>query len=149
MSLKTILCPTDFSASSDEALTHASSLASQSGAQLYLLHVTQLPVPYTDGIPVYSPYAEQVAQDENTLKGVTVPDAKVKCERHHRIGDPAPEILDFAKEHNVDLIVMGTHGRKGLTRLLLGSVAEQVVRKATCPVLTYRVAGKVPEQVEK
>ena len=145
MSLQSILCPIDFSACSDEALIHASTLASQGNAKLFLLHVSQLPVPYNDGIPVYSPHAEQVAQEEAMLKTITPPDEKVDFERHHRIGEPAVEILNFAQDHHVDLIVMGTHGRKGLSRMLMGSVAEKVVRKAGCPVLTYRVAGQVPE----
>ena len=147
MAVRSILCPIDFSECSDEALVHASSLAKQLKARLFILHVSQLPVPYNEGIPVYSPHAAEVAADEARLKTIDPPDEGVDFERHHRLGDPAPEILDFITAHHIDLVVLGTHGRKGLSRLLMGSVAEQVVRQSPCPVLTYRVAGKVPEGV--
>jgi nucleotide-binding universal stress UspA family protein len=70
-------------------------------------------------------------------------ESDVQCERRLLMGDPATEIVALAEEENVDLIVMGTHGRTGIKRLLMGSVAEAVVRRASCPVFTY----KQPRQV--
>jgi nucleotide-binding universal stress UspA family protein len=75
---------------------------------------------------------------EKELKGIRVPDRKVQVERLLEEGDPAAQILRVAQETNCDLIVMGSHGRTGLDRLLMGSVAEQVVRRASCPVLTVK-----------
>jgi nucleotide-binding universal stress UspA family protein len=73
------------------------------------------------------------------LNGMAVPDQQVPTERRLEEGDPVTQILRVARETNCDLIVMGTHGRTGLGRLVMGSVAEQVVRKALCPVLTVKM----------
>lgn len=145
MNPKTILCPIDFSPCSDEAVVHAAALARANGAEIALLHVTAVPAAYEDGIPIYSPYAETLAKDREALRAYPSPEG-VEVSKHHRIGEPADEILAFATERNVELIVMGTHGRKGLGRWLFGSVAEKVVRQATCPVLTYRATPAVASQ---
>ena len=79
---------------------------------------------------------------ERMLNEVKPADPAVKCEYRLVIGSPASAIVEMAEREHADMIVMATHGRTGLTRLLMGSVAEEVVRKATCPVLTVKPAAK-------
>jgi nucleotide-binding universal stress UspA family protein len=143
--LHRILIPTDFSKHSQNALAYAVAFAEKFGAELHLLHVVQdlamfLPDGVTAGPPLLPPVdqltaAVRVALDraieENHLQHLPV-------QTHVREGTPFYEIIRFAKEKDIDLIVMGTHGRSGLVHVLLGSVTEKVVRKAPCPVLTVR-----------
>jgi nucleotide-binding universal stress UspA family protein len=143
--LRHILVPIDFSKHSEVALSYAVALAEKFGAELLLLHVVQdLALFIPDAVAVAPPIAPPVEQfitaarealervtQLNDLKSLTV-------HREVREGTPFYEIIRFAKEKTVDLIVMGTHGHTGLTHVLLGSVTEKVVRKAPCPVLTVR-----------
>jgi len=135
--IRTILHPTDFSEQSEYALRLACALARDHDARLILLHVAAPPVAVYGGdflIP-----APEIPHDEEKEKldqlGVPFP---LPVERRVVEGDAATEILRVAKETDADLIVMGTHGRTGLRRLLMGSVAELVVRRASCPVLTLK-----------
>jgi nucleotide-binding universal stress UspA family protein len=124
--IRTILHPTDFSDRSGYALHLACALARDHGARVDILHVTPRPfLAYGEG--VIPPDPEFVSQE-----------ARQRLDTRRRIeeGDEAEVILRVARETPADLIVMGTHGRTGLGRLLMGSVAEQVVRRASCPVLT-------------
>ena len=130
LSIETILHPTDFSERSGHALQLACSLARDHGARLIVLHV--MPVPLVQEKRLYR---EEMASELNWL-GAS--DAQVRVEHRLEEGDAATEILRVAQEMGCDLIVLGTHGRTGLGRLLMGSVAEQVLRTATCPVLTVR-----------
>jgi nucleotide-binding universal stress UspA family protein len=131
--LRRILVPIDWSEPSDRAFRLAASLARDHAARLLLLHVVPLPaVMY--GPPPES-YLGHVLEGLSRLKPA---DPKVRTEYSVGEGDPAAVILDTARGGSCDLIVMGTHGRTGLNRLVLGSVAERVVRKAPCPVLTVR-----------
>jgi len=131
LSLHTILHPTDFSERSESALRLAWSLARDHGARLVILHAVA---------PTEDPWFQQ---DLNELRAkvnqLPVPGTEVQVERQFSEGIPVLEILRVAAETNSDLIVMGTHGRTGLGRALLGSVAEQVVRRALCPVLTVKL----------
>ncbi len=140
LAIRTILHPTDFSQYSEYAFPLACSLARDHGAKLIVLHETPPPqmVVY-DGMPVSQP-APMLYRDgaEERLKQIKPADPQVKIEHRLEEGPAAPEILRIAKETNADLIVMGTHGWTGLARLLMGSIAEQVVRKAPCPVLTLK-----------
>src|SRR5262245_767713 len=137
--IHTILHPTDFSAPSGHALGFACALARDYGARLVVLHVTPLqPVFAGEGMPPPDPEEIRAAGDEQ-LRKLRLPADDVRAERRLESGAAAAEILRVAREINADLIVMGTHGRTGLGRLLMGSVAEQVVRKAPCPVLTATV----------
>lgn len=143
--LHRILIPTDFSKYSQSALIYAAAFAEKFAAELYLLHVVQdLALFIPDMVTVTPPLAPSVDQltaaardaferiiQENHLHGFTV-------HRQVRQGTPFYEIIRFAKETDIDLIVMGTHGHTGLAHVLLGSVTEKVVRKAPCPVLTVR-----------
>lgn len=146
MNAKTILFPTDFSTLSDAALIHATSLARDSGAKLVILHVEEPPAAYGGGEMYYGlpePNTEALAEMLEKI----VPDA-IPFEHRMVAGDPATEIVRVAEEEHADVIVMGTHGRTGLRRLLMGSVAEAVVRRAECPVMTFKTHNEMPAATE-
>jgi nucleotide-binding universal stress UspA family protein len=141
MNVKRILFPTDFSQYNDRALSLASTLAAESGATLYIVHVDEMrDVTAAMGEAGYLMASaaddrwELKAQLENVVP--TVP--TVNCEHHYLRGSPVVEILAFAEDEDIDLIVMASHGRTGLPRLLMGSIAEGVMRKAHCPVLVVK-----------
>jgi nucleotide-binding universal stress UspA family protein len=138
LTVRTILHPTDFSEPSGYAFNLACALARDYGARLVVLHVTPPPViVYGGGMapPLPADYEDRLREQ---LRQVVPPDPKVAVEHRLVEGDMAAEILRIAGETKCDLIVMGTHGRTGLGRMLMGSVAEQVVRKASCPVVTVK-----------
>ena len=138
MSERKILFPTDFSHTGDSALELATTLARERGAKLLIVHVEEPPAAYGAG-EMYYGMPDPVTEDlRKMLEQVGPPDPQVPCERRLITGDPATAIANLAQEEGVELIVMGTHGRTGLMRLLMGSVAEAVVRHAPCPVLTLR-----------
>lgn len=146
LDVNNILVPTDFSACAQTALAMALDLAREHGAEIHLVHVMmsfdedpyslvyQLPdrhQMYTQQEEACRAQMEEVLADSNS-EGVTV-------HRHFPRSLPtAPALVEFAQDHNIDLILMGGHGRRGWRRFLLGSVAEEVVRLAPCPVLTVR-----------
>lgn len=138
MSERTILFPTDFSHTGDAALEMAATLARERGAKLLIVHVEEPPAAYGAG-EMYYGMPDPVTDDLRKMLDQVVPPAPdIACERRLITGDPATAIANLAQEEGVELIVMGTHGRSGLMRLLMGSVAEAVVRRAPCPVLTLR-----------
>jgi nucleotide-binding universal stress UspA family protein len=143
--IRTILHPTDFSARSDSALKLACALARDYGARLIVLHSAQAPtIGYMEG--VVPPLADDVIETaRQQLERLEIPDTGGRVARRFEVGDPAESILEVAQEVHADLIAMGTHGRTGLARLLMGSVAEKVVRRATCPVLTLTAPFAVAE----
>jgi nucleotide-binding universal stress UspA family protein len=143
--IQKILFPTDFSPASDAVLRHATALARGNNATLLIVHVEEPPLAYGSGELFYGVSDFSTESLQKMLDSVVPPDPTVPVVRRLVMGDPAAEIPRVAKEENVDLIVMGTHGRTGLLRLLMGSVAELVVRRAPCAVLTVRQ----PETVEK
>lgn len=142
-----ILVPVDFSVHSDKALQYAATLASRFGAQVELLHVVEDPflagawsteVAFIPNVPELLANLIDVAQGQLSeakkrlaRRGLVVESAVVT-------GQPARTILEHAKEGGFDLIVMGTHGRTGLSHAFIGSVAERVVQKAPCAVVTVR-----------
>lgn len=135
---KTIVFPTDFSTASDAALEHAATLAKSMGATLLILHVEEPPLAYGGGELYYGipePDSERILK---MLEDVKPKDPAVPFTHRLSMGDPAGEIVRIATDEGAELIVLGTHGRTGVTRLLMGSVAEVVVRRAPCPVLVYR-----------
>lgn len=144
--LQRILLPTDFSKHSEVAMTYAAALAEKfSAKKLYLLHVVQdlalfIPDAVAVAPPIAPPVEEFLAAAGQALEQLskTGPLKDLPVQREVREGTPFYEIIRFAKETDIDLIVMGTHGHTGLTHVLLGSVTEKVVRKAPCPVLTVR-----------
>jgi nucleotide-binding universal stress UspA family protein len=129
--IRTILHPTDFSATSNCALRLACSLARDRNARLIVLHV----VPGSLAAEKRG-FGEELDEELNRME---IPDPQLRVERRLEEGDPVAQVLRVAEEEGCDLIVMGTHGRTGLGRLLMGSVAEQVVRNGTCPVLTVKL----------
>jgi nucleotide-binding universal stress UspA family protein len=135
--LKQILVATDFSDTADVALAHGRGLAQSFGASLHVLHVTEnlfmRPVPgdpYVLKAAIARHLADRVTDDDraalHAITAIATSDS------------PAEAIVEYARTHEIDLVVMGTHGRSGMARLLVGSVAERVVRTAPCPVLTVR-----------
>ncbi len=140
-----ILCPVDFSDSSEHAMRYAAGLAVTFGAELTLLHVV---APVVSALPGETalPDTLQADLDElaaacekrlEQLAGMLAGDG-ITVRRQVLNGVPFVEIVRYARDTATDLIVMGTHGRTGLGHLLIGSVAERVVRRATCPVLTVK-----------
>ena len=136
---KHLLVPTDFGESADRALALAIDIASQSGAKITLFHVWILPSAYSAyGQGVYWP-SDDIEREARTTLERALAKAKErypKTESALVCGQAWRAILELATERDVDLIVMGTHGRRGLSRLFLGSVAEKVVRLSPVPVLT-------------
>jgi nucleotide-binding universal stress UspA family protein len=142
--IRTILHPTDFSPQAETAFALACALARDYDARLIVAHVWEPPpVMYADGyMPIPAPDTRETFRLR--LENLRPVDPPVEFERRFLDGSPVREILREARETNADLIVMGTHGWSGLSRLFMGSVAEGVMRKAPCPVMTV----KTPMQEE-
>lgn len=146
LTIRHVLYPTDFSEPAASALPLAVRIAQEHGADLHALHALVLHSADEAQVDRLFPTLEESYQEleswaadrmashlgDHPLHDLTVHEARV------RGFAAAPVILDYAQDHDIDLIVMGTHGRRGLRHLLLGSVAEEVVRRAQCPVLTVR-----------
>lgn len=146
--IKKILFPTDFSDNSNYAFDYALDLAKKFGARLYILHVIHELID-TTGFYVPNISLDQLQTD--LVKGAEeMMDRFIKekmgdfkeYETMNIIGLPHIEVMNVAKDKGIDMIVMGTHGRTGIDRVLFGSTAEKVVKKAPCPVLTVRHPGK-------
>ena len=153
MTITNILVPTDFSVGSEEAVRYAFALASRLGASLHLMHVLENPFAPGAFMEMYAPPPPESLDDierqaEERLRSSLTEEqkARVRVELSTRLGNPAAQILDrLEEEPRIDLVVMATHGRGGVTRLLMGSVTEKIVRAAPCPVLTLR---EHPQYVE-
>jgi nucleotide-binding universal stress UspA family protein len=148
MQIKNILFPTDFSQGARAAMDYALSLARDYKANLVLLYVIQdisIAEWYIPSSLSVSDLVEDMQKSawKEMDKWAAEASAQVKdVEKMVVRGVPFVEIIKIAKEKNSDLIVIGTHGRTGIDHMLFGSTAEKVVRKAPCPVLTVRIAGK-------
>jgi nucleotide-binding universal stress UspA family protein len=149
MNASKILVPTDFSTLGQAALEMATSLARDQGAKLLIVHVEEPPVAYGGGELYYGLEEPNREALQRMLSEVVPTDTTVNYEHRLIVGSPATAIVFLAEKEIVDMIVMPTHGRTGLSRLLMGSVAEEVVRKAKCPVLTVKSAAKRPEKAAK
>ncbi|MEO5356469.1 MAG: universal stress protein [Nitrospirae bacterium YQR-1] len=148
MEIRKILVPTDFMEGASWAADYASDLAKRYGASIYVFHVIY------DVAGAVGWYLPQLSYDEfykdieeNAQKELQlIYEQQLKdvesVSRHIARGNPADEILKFADTNSIDLIVMGTHGRKGIDRMIFGSTAEKVVRNAKCPVLTTRIQSE-------
>jgi nucleotide-binding universal stress UspA family protein len=140
---KTILCPLDFDENSLAALDGAVEIARHFGSNLILVHVLPLVLSAGEIPPLASMYEDQEKAARAKLDDIAQQKlAGLKHELRVYVGDVIESVLNAQNEHRPDLLVMATHGRRGLARMFLGSVAEAVVRKATCPVLTIR--GETP-----
>jgi nucleotide-binding universal stress UspA family protein len=136
--IRTILHPTDFSPQSAHAYQLACALARDYRARLVLLHVHPPEIVYGEGYVLPPDPAVVLKELEQELDHLPPPDPGIRVDRVFKEGDPVTDILATARETGCDLIVMGTHGRTGVGRLLMGSVAEAVLRRAPCPVLTLK-----------
>jgi nucleotide-binding universal stress UspA family protein len=150
MNLRTILLPTDFSECAAHAVAPAAELARQAGARLLCLHVVEPVVPAGGWAPVAEPLPladigdrlEDSAARELPKLARTAECAGLDVEEVIAHGEPAAEIVRVARERGADLIVISSHGRTGIGRILFGSTAESVVRYAHCPVLVVKPQGK-------
>jgi nucleotide-binding universal stress UspA family protein len=144
--LKTILVATDFSEASDSALAYGRELAARFGGRLHVLHVAEKIYITTFGAETYAAVAPNLQQRVEDDARARLDELLIDSDHSAPVAKPivitssapAYAIIDYAAEHGIDLIVMGTHGRGALAHLLMGSVAEKVVRLASCPVLTVR-----------
>jgi nucleotide-binding universal stress UspA family protein len=140
INVKRILYPTDFSSYSNQAYFHAVALAENHGASLTVLFV------FASGFGTPEVHDEETdeAYWKRQLEQIRPVNPKIPV--HHVLleGDPATEIVRYAQDATMDLVVMGTHGRSGLERLLMGSVAEKVMRDAPCSVLVVKLPKGIP-----
>jgi nucleotide-binding universal stress UspA family protein len=144
---KKIVCPIDFSEFTDEILKYAVNITKKFNAELHLIHI----IPNLNYFTPYESFLtpenlvaieknieKEVEEDfEKVMKDIDMPLKKIV-----KTGVTFVEIIDYIKEEDIDLVVMGTHGRSGIEHILIGSVAEKVVRKSPCPVLTIRPRGE-------
>ena len=144
-----ILVPTDGSAGASTALEEAIDLAAAFDATVHSLYVVDVASvgPETGAVDLVESF-EQMGEDVTAAAATRVRDAGVDATAHVTTGSPHRSILEYADEHGADLIIMGTHGRTGLERYLLGSVTEKVVRTADVPVLTVRAAESAAESAD-
>lgn len=145
MKIGKILFATDFSEGSAVALPYAVDMAKQYGAKLYLVHVvyditkaTGWYVPHVAIGEIYDEIEKSAKAEIEKIDTAGMRDLK-EVEQVVLKGTPYEEIIRFAEENEVDLVVLGTHGRKGIDRVLFGSTAEQILRNAPCPVLSVRL----------
>lgn len=147
--IQKILCPVDFSECAENALREALFLAEGLGAEIEVIHAWETPVVVRPDLVVWmdgaaGPALTEIvkARSETAMKQLLEklpPEARARMKEVHVLhGPPSETIVRYAEDHGHDLIVLGSHGRTGLSRWLLGSVAEQVVRRASCPVLVVR-----------
>ena len=142
LDIKRILVPLDFSASSIRALDHAQALARKFDAALHLVHVCEIPSMMTASMDAYaiaySDWSQRLGEEAEEELNKIKAGLEVKATTEVLFGHPAKAIVEDAETNNADLIVMGTHGHGPLLHVLMGNVAERVVRTAPCPVLTVR-----------
>jgi nucleotide-binding universal stress UspA family protein len=146
INLKNVLVATDFGEASDAALTYGRTLAGRFGAKLHVLHVAQNLYLNAFGAENFAAIAPTLQQELEAAARKQLDELLVDSDKSGppAIGvlltapSPAFAIADYAREHDIDLIVMGTHGRGAISHFLMGSVAERVVRMAPCPVLTVK-----------
>jgi universal stress protein A len=146
MNITNILVPTDFSAGSEEAVRYAYDLALALGARLHILHVLENPFAPGAFMEMYAPpppeyFVDLEQRAEEKLSNALTPEQQKQLDvvLTTRLGVPATEILGrLGEEPRIDLVVMATHGRGGVTRMLMGSVTDKIVRSSPCPVLTLR-----------
>jgi universal stress protein A len=143
--LQKILVPTDHSKNSEEAFQYALDWAKINKSTIYVVHVIDLSYPELTYLTKTGQFDEEqnifdeaFKETDEFINRVAGNEKGMGIERLVKKGDPSEEIIRAAKEKEADLIIMSTHGRKGLSHVLIGSVAEKVVRSAPCPVLTLK-----------
>jgi len=157
VAIKKILVPTDFSADASRALAYAEEFAKPNGAEITLLHVIE-PIYYATPADMYvtTPNLTAILDEQRAIAKEQLAQTVARLTKQGtarrgilEVGIPAQVIVDLAQRRKVGLIVMSTHGRTGLAHMVMGSVAEKVVRTATCPVLTVRGSGTRPKAARK
>ena len=146
IAIKNILVATDFGEASDSALSYGRELAGRFGATLHVLNVVENFYVTTFGAETYAAFVPEMQRELENAARKRLDEALIDSDGSGPAtrpavmtsGSAAYAIVDYARENNIDLIVMGTHGRGALAHLMMGSVAERVVRLASCPVLTVR-----------
>ncbi|HVC97709.1 MAG TPA: universal stress protein [Pirellulales bacterium] len=138
-----VLFATDYSPASQGVLPCAAAVAMGFGASLLIVHVEPCISSFDSGLDHKRGSEPRWQHLVEELAAVVPADSRVVCEHRRLMGDPATEIVRLADEEHVQAIVVGTHGRTGLSRLLMGSVAEAVVRRAKCPVIICRLPDLV------
>lgn len=152
MQFRTILYPTDFSESAQEALPYAITMAQDSGARLIILYAVETLGPenvtYGEAVSLPQPaaYHERLWKE---LRQIQIPEPQIRVDYVLREEDPATAILRTAAERDCDLIVIGSHGLHGLQRLFAGSIAEEVVRGASCPVLVVKIPPRSTQAADE
>ena len=149
ITLKNILVPIDFNEASNAAVEHGRALAASFDASLHLLHVVTEPfhetwAGYAPGAGFLDVVDRRQAEAQKRLERL-IPQTELGNGRivvATTWGDPSDEVLKYARNHSIDLIVCGTHGRRGWDHVMMGSVAERIVRLAPCPVLTVRAVER-------
>lgn len=145
--VKRILCPTDFSEQSSQATKYSLAFAKQFNAELHLLHILEV---HAGSTPLFGAGLAPLPRVQESKQQADVELARmldsdqcsgIRVVRKTTDGVPFVEIISYARANDIDMIIMGTHGRSGVTHMMIGSVAERVVRKAPCPVLTVRPDG--------
>ncbi len=139
--LQAVLVPTDFSQQSEKALKYGMAFADQFGSALHLLHVVRRPTELGfSGVRMENLTEELIKNADQEMETLHRHWAEYAfpVRKEIRVGNPMLEIIGYAREKEIDLIVMGTHGHGVVAQALMGSVAEKIVRKAPCPVLTVR-----------
>lgn len=148
--IKKILCAVDFSELSSQVADYAKTLAKPFGSEIHVLYIAPTLAQYV-GLQVAPTSIENFVNEiitgaENTMKKFLQENlSEVNAQGHVFTGYAAEEILNFAANEQIDMIIMGTHGRKGIDRILFGSVAEKVVKTANVPVLTLRPVSTYSE----
>jgi universal stress protein A len=146
MNWKRILCPVDLTQTCQDCVNVASSLARECGAEFIFLYVAVPDLPASSGAAI--PEVNKAIEREREVLQKLHPPLSGVLHRHELVrGQPAAAIVQYSNQNNIDLIVMPTHGRTGISRLILGSVAEEVLRHAPCPVLAIRAAATRTEPV--
>ena len=145
IALQKILLATDFSDCSKRATSYACAIARRSAARIHVLHVLE-PLIIAPALgealpPTFFAERERSAEEQLQEWSSAIEDYGLETTGSVVHGNPFVEIVRYAREHGIDLIVMGTHGRSAIAHAVIGSVAEKVVRKAQCPVLTVRPEG--------
>jgi nucleotide-binding universal stress UspA family protein len=146
IAIKNILVATDFGEAADSALSYGRELAGRFGATLHVLNVVENFYVTTFGAETYAAFVPEMQRELETAARKRLDEALIDSDGSGPAtrpavmtsGSAAYAIVDYARENSIDLIVMGTHGRGALAHLMMGSVAERVVRLASCPVLTVR-----------
>lgn len=146
LEIRQIIVPVDFHQYTEELAEFAIDMATKLAAKITFFHVVENVVYYSDFIPTYL-----VLNDEETLThakmkmNALIENSKktwLKCAGQVSVGDVVDTILEYTQNEGIDLIIMGTHGTRGIEKILLGSVAERVLKRATCPTLVFRPQQK-------